>query len=93
MNREADDSISFIKWLFNGRCVGLNKTCWNQGTDRSHIIPKSRGSIASGWKNIVFHCPECHSEYHRMGASENNIEMLQARREKYLVMFGREDYL
>ena len=91
--REANDSKEFIVWLFNSRCVGLNKTCWNLGTDRSHILPKSRGKIARDWKNIVLHCPECHSKYHSMGASEMNIRMLQERREKYLVMFGREDYI
>ena len=92
--REPNDSIEFIVWLFNGRCVGLRQgTCWNLGTDRSHIIPKSRGKIAKYWKNIVLHCSECHSEYHRMGASEDNVKILQGRRKKYLAVYGREDYI
>lgn len=93
MSKKPNDSKEFILWLFNGRCIGLNKTCWNQGTDRSHIIPKSRGKVAKDWKNIVLHCSECHTEYHAMGASEKNIKMSQERREKYLKMFGREKYI
>ena len=93
MKWKPNDSIEFIYFLFRGRCVGLDETCWNDGTDRSHIIPKSRGNIAKDWKNIVLHCPECHGEYHNRGASEENVKRLQARREKYLIMYGRDEYI
>jgi len=92
-NKKPDDSIEFIRWLFNGRCIGIDSVCQYIGTDRSHIIPKSRGKIAQDWKNIVLQCSECHGEYHRRGASKKEIENLQIRREKQLIMLGRSEFV
>lgn len=82
----------FILWLFNYRCVGLDDACHKQARDVSHIIPKSRGKIARGISNLVLHCVDCHSEYHRRGASDENIRKLQERRIEFLESIGRSEY-
>ena len=82
----------FIAWLFNYRCVGLDDACYKQARDISHIIPKSRGKIARRWENLVLHCVDCHSEYHRRGASDENIQKLKERRIEHLETLGRSEY-
>ena len=90
---EPNDSLEFIYWLFDGQCVGLEEDCWNRGTDRSHIVPVSRGICAKHWKNVVLHCRECHGKFHQMGASEYNIKLLQEVRTLNLLALGREEYI
>lgn len=91
--REFDDEDDFIHWLFNGRCVGIDKPCHKLARDVSHIIPRSSGESSKGWKNKVLHCVDCHNEYHRNGTSDEAIKNLQERRIEYLEAIGREDFI
>lgn len=90
MIHEPSNEPKFIHWLFNFRCVGIDKPCYKRASDVSHI--RSR-QVDDTWKNKVLHCRECHTEWHRRGVSDDAIEQLQKRRAEYLETLGRKEYI
>lgn len=89
LNDLDPNSNEFIHWLFRGRCL----VCYGFGGEINEIIPRSRGKEAMDWHNRVLMCREHHAEWHRAGASPDNIKSMQALRMKFLVAMGREEFI
>ena len=70
--------------------MGIDKPCYNQAAHVSHIISRR---VDDTLENKVLHCVACHTEWHRVGASEKRIEMLQKRRAEQLRKLGKEEFI
>lgn len=80
----------FIWWLFRSRCV----MCHKPASEINEIKPRSRSKKnLYDWKNRVTLCHECHMEYHKKGVTAEKIAEMQAKREQFLMDFGREEYV
>lgn len=80
----------FIWWLFRGLCV----MCKHPATEINEIIPRSRSKKSIlDWKNRITICKECHNKYHFDGVNDKTVKVMQDEREKFLLTFGRKDYV
>ena len=70
----------FIMKLFSYRCP----QCLGRADTVHEIIPRSRGNRAWEFSNRVAICHTCHTEFHRIGASKENIEKWNQLRYIYL---------
>jgi hypothetical protein len=87
---EPTSSDYFIWWLFRSRCV----MCHKAASEINEILPRGRSKKnLHDWKNRVTLCHECHMEYHKHGVTRIKILAMQAKREQFLLAFGREEYL
>lgn len=87
---EPSESTTFIFWLFKGRCI----ICNQQASEINHIIPRSRDeSKIHDWKNLVTLCQSDHRSYHDGGVTDDKIKEMQSKRESFLYMIGRKEYI
>jgi len=70
----------FIMRVFNHRCP----QCLGKADTVHEIIPRSRGKRAWEFSNRVAICHTCHTEFHRIGASQENIDKWVELRDNYL---------
>jgi 5-methylcytosine-specific restriction endonuclease McrA len=70
----------FVMKLFDYRCPG----CGGKADTVHEIIPRSRGKRAWEFSNRVAICHPCHTEFHRLGASQDNVAKWQELRDNWL---------
>lgn len=87
---EPSFSDSFIYWLFKRRCVD----CKQPAGEINEIIPRSRSKKAvTDWKNRVCMCHHCHRKYHDGGVTDDKMTQLKEKRDSFLEMIGRGEYV
>lgn len=74
----------FIMKMFDCRCPG----CGGRADTVHEIRPRSRGKSAYLLYNRVAICHTCHIEFHRIGASSENVDKWQQIRDNYLKRKG-----
>lgn len=87
---EPSSSDSFIFWLYKRRCI----VCKNPASEINEIVLRSRSKNAvSDWKNRVCMCHNCHRKYHDGGVTDDKMVALKEKRDSFLLMIGRDEYV
>lgn len=87
---EPSPSDAFIYWLFKRRCVD----CRQPASEINEILPRSRSKKAvTDWKNRVPMCHHCHRKYHDGGVTDEKMTRLYEKRQEFLIMIGRYEYI
>ena len=86
----AQQSRTFIGWLFNNRCI----MCKKSASEINEIIPRARTRYAvTDWKNRVPLCRSCHEKYHKNGVTFNKIAEMITKRKAFLTSTHREQFI
>ena len=81
--RDLSEDFRLLE-VFDGRCP----SCRSMAVTIHELEPRSRGIASMRFTNRTPICDTCHNEFHRLGASKNNIAKWKKIIVKYLTEIG-----